>query len=274
MRKIGLKEHQQVILNIIAEFAGFCDKHNFNYFLDAGTLLGAVRHHGFIPWDNDADLCMIKPDFDKFIKLMDECNYKINDHLIIEKPENSIHSYYKICDTNTTLIEYPDGKTPFKYHIYIDLFVKVGLPNNPRKAKRICSKAERLGLMHWFLKRTINKWSQCKNLFKKIIGKSLFVLVRNKNIACLKQRKFIDNVNRKYPYEQCEYVTTLTNGEYYRRCKREYFDNYVYLDFCNRKFKCPAGYDGWLKVLYGNDYMEIPKKSEQTIHNIEVMVED
>lgn len=269
-RTIDLKEHQAIMLNIISEFASFCDKHGLDYFLDAGTLLGAVRHRGFIPWDNDADVCMRKPDFDKFIALMEKSGYMINEYLKVEKPENSIHAFYKICDIRTKLIEYPDGVTPFEYHVYIDLFEKIGLPNNNWKAKRVCKKSERLGLWHWFYKRTIYKWAKSNKLIKRIIGKFEVRFVNNKNRAYLRQRKLISKVCDKYPYDQCKYVTTLTNGEYHRRCKRENFDSYVFLDFENQKFKCPVGYDDWLKVLYGNEYMQLPSKDKITIHNADV----
>lgn len=269
-RKISLKDHQSIMLNIISVFADFCDKHNLNYFLDAGTLLGAVRHHGFIPWDNDADVCMTKPDFDKFLILMKKTNYKLSDFLVLEKPEDSIHPFYKICDIRTKLIEYPDGITPFEYHVYIDLFVKVGLPNNDKKAKKVCKKAERLALWHWFYKRTIYKWSTCNSKIKRLIGKVFIVCIRNKNRACLKQKKFIDKISKTYTYQNCLYVTTLTNGEYYRRCRRVFFDNYVLLDFENKKFKCPIGYDGWLMVLYGENYLQIPPKEKQIVHNVDV----
>ena len=269
-RAIDLKEHQAIMLNIISEFASFCDKHGLDYFLDAGTLLGAVRHHGFIPWDNDADVCMKKPDFDKFISLMEKSNYMINEYLKVEKPEDSIHAFYKICDIRTKLIEYPDGVTPFEYHIYIDLFEKIGLPNNDRKARRVCNKSERLGLWHWFYKRTIYKWANSKNPIKNFIGKFEICFVKDKNKACDKQRRLINSVCNRYPFNNCEYVTTLTNGEYYRRCKREYFDGFVFLDFENKKFKCPVGYDGWLRVLYGDDYMKLPPKDKMKVHNATV----
>ena len=269
-KALNLKEHQAIMLNIIAEFAKFCDANNLDYYLDAGTLLGAVRHKGFIPWDNDADVCMTKPVFDKFISLMEKCNFKLNDYLVVEKPEDSIHAFYKICDTRTELIEYPDGKYPFKSYIYIDLFVKVGLPNNDRLTKRICRKSQNLGLLHWFYKRTIYKWVEEKNIFRKFVGKTLIFLLKDKNKACYKQKRFIEKISEKYPYETCEYVTTLTNGEYYRRCKREYFDKTILLDFENYRFKGPVGYDGWLRALYGDNYMELPPVKEQAVHNAEV----
>ena len=62
------------MLDILKAFANFCDEHGLTYFLDAGTLLGAVRHHGFIPWDNDIDVCMPRPDLDIFFSLLSNQN--------------------------------------------------------------------------------------------------------------------------------------------------------------------------------------------------------
>ena len=273
MRRIDLKEHQSIMLNILKEFDSFCKKNDLNYFLDAGTLLGAVRHHGFIPWDNDADVCMPRPDFNKFIELMEKSNHKLNDYLIIEKPEDSIHTFYKIGDIRTKLVEYPDGVTPFEDHVYIDLFVKDGLPSDLKKAERICKKSEKLGLWHWFLNRTIYKWISGRNIFKKIIGVFTKVFVKDKTAAYKKQKKFIQSINIKYPYEQCEWVTTLSNGEFYRKCKRSNFDNYLLMDFEGTKLRVPSGYDDWLKVLYGEDYMTPPPKEKQQVHNIVVEVD-
>ena len=100
-REISLREHQLVMLGILKEFAKFCEEHDLSYFLDAGTLLGAVRHHGFIPWDNDLDVCMPRPDFNKFLALLKEKNYRLNDYLVLERPEETIYPFFKIGDTRT-----------------------------------------------------------------------------------------------------------------------------------------------------------------------------
>ena len=73
----------------------------------------------------------------------------------------------------------------------------------------------------------------------------------------------------KYPLEVCDYVTTLVNGEFYRICPKRCFDDTVLLDFDGYKFKAPIGYDEWLRVLYGDDYMTPPPKDKQEVHNIE-----
>lgn len=271
-KELSLREHQLIMLDILKDFASFCEEHNLRYFLDAGTLLGAVRHQGFIPWDNDADVCMPRPDFDKFYELLKQNDFKLNDHLVLEIPENTIYTFFKIGDTRTKLIEFPNDN-PIECYVYIDVFVKDGLPSNLRKAKRICDKSERLALWHWFYKYSLVKWPRGKNIIKKIIANIVKPFVRNKNKAFFKQRDYIKKINNKYPYEICEYVTTLSNGEYYRMCKKSNFDDYIMMDFEGSKFRVPVGYKDWLTALYGEDYMAIPPKEKQEVHMVIVEFE-
>ena len=268
MNEISLKEHQNIMLEIMKDFANFCEQNNLRYFLDAGTLLGAIRHKGFIPWDNDADVCMPRPDFDKFYKLLKEKDFKLNDHLLLELPENTIYTFFKLGDTRTTMYEFPNDVIPEKCYVYIDIFVKDGLPANLKKTKRICDKNEKLSLHHWFNKRSIKKWRLEHNFIKKIIAIIANILVRDKNRAYKKQKAYINKINRKYPYESCKYVSTLSNGEFYRICKKSNFDSFVYADFEGRKFRIPVGYDDWLRVLYGDSYMVVPPKEKQKVHNV------
>ena len=95
-------------------------------------------------------------------------------------------------------------------------------------------------------------------------------MVKNKNKGYFKQKKFIEKINKKYPYESCKYVTTLSNGEFYRMCKKADFDGCVLADFEDEKFKIPSGYDDWLRVLYGDDYMIPPSKNKQEVHTVKV----
>lgn len=268
-RPISLEEEQKIMLGIMRDFANFCEEHNLRYFLDAGTLLGAVRHHGFIPWDNDADVCMPRPDMDIFISLLKERNYMLNDHIVLERPEDSIFTFFKLGDTRTKMIEYPNDN-PIECYVYIDLFCKDGLPADLKKVKRICDKSERYALLQWFDKYSVNAWRKRKNPIKKIIAIIANKLVKNKNRGYFKQKKFIKKVNKKYPYDTCKYVVTLSNGEFYRICLKEYFEDYVLEKFEGYSFRIPIGYDGWLKVLYGENYMIPPPKEKQEVHEVEM----
>ena len=272
-QKIGLREHQLIMLEILKDFATFCDENGLQYYLDSGTLLGAVRHKGFIPWDNDVDVGMLRPDFDRFVSLMKERNNMLNNHIVLEMPETTVYPFLKLGDIRTRLIEFPD-RYPMECYVYIDIFPKDGLHGKSKKSERVCNKSHRYGLMHWFLNFSIPCWKKVEGFPKKQIAQVADVLFKDKTIGYQKQQKFIRKYIRKHPIDTCDYVTTLVNGEFYRICEKRCFDNTVLLSFEGNEFKVPAGYDEWLRVLYGDDYMTPPLKENQYVHHVDVFWND
>ncbi len=266
--KITHEEQQKIMLDIMRDLHAFCEENGLEYFLDAGTLLGAVRHKGFIPWDNDMDVCMMRPTYDRFLKIVAAKGNYINDHLIVELPEYTMYPFVKIGDTRTRLIEFPDTY-PEECYVYIDVFPKDGIDSLTLKNRILCKKSSNFSLLHWFNKHSIPYWSTKKKGIKKIIAKVAKVFVKDKNRPYRMQQKMIQKHNRKYPLEKCEYVTTLVNGEYYRISPRACFDERILLEFEGEQFYAPAGYDTWLRILYGDNYMELPPEEKRRIHNIE-----
>jgi len=273
MRLINLKQHQQIMLNILIDFATFCDEHNLTYFLDAGTLLGAVRHKGFIPWDNDVDVCMLREDYDKFCDLLKQQNDHINDHIVLERPENTMYQFLKIGDTRTKLIEFPD-KYPMPCYIYIDVFCKDYLDSKSSYTKHLCKKSELLALQFWFNKYSIHAWKNYRNPIKKIVGFFGRHLIKNPNKPIIKQERMIRKHLTKRERYGWKYVTTLVNGEYNKIARVECFDGYSLLEFVGHKFKCPKLYDEYLSNLYGPNYMIPPKENERWVHDVKIYIED
>ncbi len=266
-KKITHTEQQKIMLDIMQVFHEFCEKNNLEYFLDAGTLLGAVRHKGFIPWDNDMDVCMMRPQYDRFLEIVKEKEYHINDHLIVELPEDTLFSFVKIGDTRTKLVEYPDTY-PEECYIYIDIFPKDGIDSLTLRNRILCRRCGNLHLLHWFNKHSIPYWMEKKSGIKKLVAKIGNRLCKDKNRPYRKQQKIIQKHNKKYPLEKCKYVTTLVNGEYYRISPKSCFDERIILEFEGNKFYAPAGYDEWLRILYGDTYMELPPEDKRYIHDI------
>lgn len=263
---LTLDEQKEIMLDLLSDFAEFCDKNNLKYCLDAGTLLGAVRHKGFIPWDNDADVCLLREDYDRFITILESNNGYLNDHIVLMKPENTQYAFCKLGDIRTELIEYPDTY-PQKSYVYIDVFPKDYIKDDSLATRFVCSVSCALGLLHWFNKFSIDYWKEKKKGIHRLIARVADVLVKNKNIGYQLQTAFLKKYGRKHALENCKYVTTLVNGEFNKRCEKEAFEERIIGEFEGRNFYIPKGYDRWMTVLYG-DYMKLPDEDKREVHNI------
>jgi len=119
-----IEEIQKVDLEILRFFDNVCRENNLTYFLSGGTLLGAIRHKGFIPWDDDVDLVMPRKDFEKLIEILDksDSNYKL---FIPGCSEDYFYTFGKLVDTRTVLDEF--DYCPIKgMGLYIDIFIMTG----------------------------------------------------------------------------------------------------------------------------------------------------
>lgn len=265
-----LDEQKKVMLNILKEFASFCDRNNLSYYLDAGTLIGAVRHKGYIPWDDDIDVNMPQKDYDRFIELTKKNNGYLSDHLLVEYPEDTVYTFLKISDERTILVEFPDTN-PMEVGVYMDIFPKYGVKDKSWKSKLLCKISEKLALLHWFNKYSVNAWQRPGNSsIKKIIAKIAKALTWNDAWATKLQNKMMHRYAKNHPLEECSYVTTLTYGEFHKMAPKECFDGYQMLDFEGCQFKGPKDYDTYLHCLYKGDYMQLPPEDKREVHITEV----
>lgn len=266
--KILMTEEEQklIMLQILKTFSEFCEKNNLSYFLDAGTLLGAVRHKGYIPWDDDIDVNMPVEDYDKFIQLTKKNNGFLNEHIRVQYPEETIYPFLKVSDNRTILVEFPN-KYPMNVEVYIDVFPKVGIFNDGMMTKWLCILCTFLRNLHWFSKFSIYAWKKNKRKIKRIIAAIGRTIILDPNFFINIQSKIIHRNIKHYPLEKCKYVTTLTNGEFNKRCSKNCFKNYIMVDFENQKFKAPQGYHEYLSCLYSDTYMELPPIEKRMTHN-------
>lgn len=130
-RELTIKEKQQIILEIMKDIDRFCRANNIPYTLSSGTLLGAVRHGGFIPWDDDADMFMLREDFDRFVKTYKSDKY----HLLFNtrsKDEFFASGYAKVNDPSTYIGE---SLTMTNHGIFVDIFPLDYVPDDPKERK-------------------------------------------------------------------------------------------------------------------------------------------
>lgn len=269
-KKMNLSEQKQVMLNILKVFADYCDEHYLTYYLDAGTLIGAVRHKGYIPWDDDIDVNMPQEDYYKFIKHMREKNGHLTEDIIVEFSDTILYPFLKISDTRTIMIEFPNDN-PMKVNVYIDVFPKFGIKDKSWKSKLVCKISELLGLWQWFNVYTLKKWKRPdKNIMQRTAGHILDALNFCPHFPQKLQERYMLAYAKRNPLAECKFVTTLTNGEFHKLAPKECFDGFQWLEFENLKFKGPIDYDTYLHCLYKGDYMQLPPEEKRKPHLTEV----
>ena len=135
MREVGLEEYKSILRDILFKIDDICRDNGIPYFLLAGTLLGAVRHEGFIPWDDDVDIAMKRKDYDKLAAIINSGDYG----LVFIRPEDNldtIYDYGKVCDT-TTRVEELSFQTVQGYGAFVDVFPFDSIPDDETERKRL-----------------------------------------------------------------------------------------------------------------------------------------
>lgn len=250
--KLSLKERQNISLEILIDVDAFCRKHNITYFMGCGTLLGAVRHQGFIPWDDDIDILMFRDDFNLFIDIYQSERYSLS------KPMDGRFCIAKVYD-NTTVeyeagIDY-SGREPLG--VDIDIFPLDGIKND----KKIIDKLYKRECFLEMLLRLANQQLFLRKNPLKCINRIIPRIIGRKNIV-----KMIIRNQTKYKVDEEDYVVRMkrsTNGFTGALSKSIYRP--IELSFEGHLFLAPAGYDEWLKAFFG-DYMKLPPLDKQKPH--------
>ena len=266
MTKLSLKEIQAAELEILTEFDKAARKYGLKYTLCAGTLIGAVRHQGFIPWDDDIDVMMPRPDYEKLIRL-NRKKKLWDDRLLLKSFEdgNLEAPYAKLFDTEISITEENYDQKDVR-NLWIDIFPVDGLPDDEKKIKKHYKHALNLCKM--------NVASVVKNgygssraviLVKDIFVKPAAKLIGRKRIAKL-QRK----LGLKYSYShapKCGMVTWAYDGPG-QAMPREKFEKMIEMPFEGRMFSVTSLWDENLTGIFG-DYMTLPPEEERITHDLE-----
>ena len=233
-----LRKMQLRMLDMLKYIDGICRENNIRYWLSSGTCLGAVRHGGFIPWDDDVDIEMEKKDFKKLKKVLklSNCQYQLQDH---STDNEYLAPYAKLRDTKSILKETNTNDLNYKYHgLYIDIFCMS--PSSSLFLFKVSS-----SLHH----RIIYRLARIKNkILRKILINTIYPLL-NKVIYPL--LSFISGINNKGYYRH------IHGSGFVGRRYKEDFEDTMLVPFEDTKLPIPKGYDKYLKRLYG-DYMTLP----------------
>ena len=266
-----LKIIQDKERGILREFIRVCDKYDLKYFLVEGSMLGAVRHGGMIPWDDDIDVALYREDFEKFIQVCESelsTPYKCDSFCL---DESRIDYLTQMVDTST-LVETHFKKHPKQVPIWIDVFILDGTPKGKKAGK-----LHNYRLLHRKLKLM---WSDLDNFVvnrenrpaeEKILMKTGRVLHTSKLISTRKQLLKMDRAMKKIPVSPENNVINFMS-EYKGKSEfpYEYFGDGKTVDFDGMSVRIPEKAELILGKVYGN-YMEYPPESERYKHKLKLI---
>ncbi len=259
MRQLDSDEIKKYTFNILCDFAEFCDKNGIRYYLSGGTMLGAIRHKGFIPWDDDIDVLVPRPDFDRMHTILKETHVKPYYKLEGYNAGVGYYPFAKLVDVRTKVInEY----STVDNNLWIDIFPMDGLPDDIESCDEILSFASPLKINY---NRAFAKVGKGKNIIR-TIGKIPIKIYLNL-FGLKKVTKKIDTLARKYPFEESEYVAGIAWSVGPReRMRREDYVPMVDVEFNGKLFHAPACWDTYLKQMFG-DYMKLPPEDQRINHS-------
>lgn len=257
-----LKELHQIELDMLKEIDRICRRENIQYYLAGGTLLGAVRHKGFIPWDDDIDIAMARDEYERFLKVMKKEKHSYYKLFAMEYNKEYQYTFAKVVDTRTRLVE-EIGKDLPDMGVFIDIFPIDGMGNDKRKAMRRLMKIIRLRsrIIESALKEDEIKNKE-QNLKNKIIKETANLII--KLLGIRRCYFMLLRYVKKMDFRSSYWIASAVGGAGIERelVERKCFDDLIELEFEGCKFFAPAGYDTYLKNLYG-DYMVLPPESDR-----------
>ena len=246
------EEFRQTMLEIMDRIDAFCTENGIRYSLDGGSLLGAVRHKGFIPWDDDMDVIMPRADYDRFWRLFNEAHtdYKaVNFQVDPDFP----HTFTRVMDTRTLAM---DHNRVNKFGVFVDIYAVDGQPDDPAVFDDYVRTYIRLKNR---FRKSAPLW-HCTDsplVALKTLLRHPFYPSRKKTAADL------EALYHRWPMGATAHAGHIMGGsEWDTHMPAGIFEEYIRLPFEGRQYCCVKDYDTFLKTLYG-DYMQLPPVEER-----------
>ena len=257
-KKIDVQEMKQIQMQMMDLLDTFCSENKLNYYMIGGTAIGAVRHKGYIPWDDDIDVAIPRDDYERFLK-----EFKAEGYSIITCFNSPSYAYpfAKLMDDNTRIIEHSDYIST-DLGVNIDVFPVDGLPKNTIRVNLIYLKR----LYYDFISSCkCAELSKKRNWIKLLIIKIVRSLTNNLDMNTIAKK--IDKLAKSYKYDSSCKVGRIAWGFY----KKEIVDNsvygeYEYVPFEDRSYRLANKYDIYLTQIYGN-YMQLPPENQRKLQH-------
>ncbi len=258
-----------IIVDVLRAFDKICREQNLTYFCGGGTAIGAVRHHGIIPWDDDIDLFMPRPDYDRFLALTD--GKELGDYEVLTpwNTDNYPFHFTKMCNRNTTLIEEVD--TPCVTGLFIDIFPLDGTADDLAEAARLKRRFRKISNRLEAIS-THNRFSDYLSLLGKrsewgrfLVKTAGFFFRRPMRKALLGK---MERICRWYDFASATNVVVYC-GVYNEReiYPKSWAGHQVFFPFEGLEVPLSNGYDNYLRQFFG-DYMQLPPEEKRVSHHV------
>lgn len=260
MKQLTLDEVKRCELEILLDIQKYCIHNSVKFYLCGGTLLGAVRHKGFIPWDDDIDICMPRPDYLRFVK-----NFNSDKGFFVKSNilKNWDAPCSKVLNPNILIKSQVSNN---ETNLWVDVFPVDGLPADIKKVEKIYKTCDFYRKLYWNGYAKLGTGSSFLHKYAKYIIKPLLHFYGLDKIS-----KKIEDIALKYPYETSKYVGIVTWGIYGigERMKKNEFEQEVSVKFEGHEFPTFSCWDSYLTGIY-NNYMELPPVNKRKTHKITV----
>lgn len=271
----ALRELQLVELDILKEVVRICEKHGLRYYLLGGTFLGAVRHKGFIPWDDDIDIGMPRPDYEEFMRIAID---SLPEHMTYRnfRIGNEDTIYFSRVENSSIQVEDSSAIEKRIRSAWIDIFPLDGMPKNVilRIIKKGYLLHRRLLLQYSQFNRIVNQDLPGRPRHERILIRIGKAVKPERFFDTKKSLKKLDKVLRSCDYESSDYVVNFMGAYKFKEMfpKKIYEKTAKYL-FETEMLTAPSEYEYVLTQMYG-EYMNPPKESERNKHHIQVIRND
>lgn len=249
MLELTREESKKAMLGILKSIADFCSFNNINYSLAYGTLIGAIRHKGFIPWDDDIDIIMMRDDYERFISL-----YKDGRYAIVDGSCNANHSHVRVADKKTVLKLDAWRAQFYNDGLWVDVFPVDRVPDS-QKGYLLFKK------WLWFL---FEMQLSGEVHRKGFINRIIYAIC--KPVSAYFGKRALKTME-KYNSKNTKSIATLSLWYlHFPKFPLVYMEGFTDVEFEGYKFKAISQYDSFLRLCYG-DYMKFPPKEEQVPHH-------
>ena len=261
--ELSVTEIQALLLEMLRDFDLYCSGNGITYFLSGGSLLGAVRHHGFIPWDNDVDIMLPRDDYERLMRSVNENGIGDKYDIVTFANGKSRLPFAKMINREVAVTE---NDTRMCDRLWIDLFPLDGLPEDENKAKRLLDKANRIKYRIALSMSIIGTGTSLFRvvfkipaaLFHKVINSVLFRNIYTKQMLKLCQTNGYDDAELIGGITWSCGAKELMRKEDLFPARRVRFEDISVM--------IPDNAEDYLKSMYG-DYMKLPNEKDRTSHN-------